>query len=56
MQFIISDIHGCFYTLEKLIHRLDRLDPKASLIFVGDYMDRGLHSNMVMDYLLDLKE
>lgn len=37
--FIIDDIHGCFYTLEKMPplwqHQVQKL------IFAGDYIDRG---------------
>lgn len=56
MEHVISDIHGCFYTLEKLIDRIERLDSSPKFIFIGDYFDRGLHSKEVLEYLLNLRE
>lgn len=54
-QFIaIGDIHGCLTPLEALI---DKLQPTAqeTLVFLGDYVDRGPNSKGVIDYLLKLR-
>jgi serine/threonine protein phosphatase 1 len=56
MLFLISDIHGCFYTLQKLIDKVLVLDRTAEFVFLGDYVDRGLHSKLVIDYLLELQK
>jgi len=48
--YVIGDVHGCFYTLEKLTKQLP-LD--ATIIFVGDLCDRGLHSKEVIDYVIN---
>lgn len=56
MNIIFGDIHGCFYTLEKLLHRVHKLDPNAKLIFIGDYVDRGHHNKEVVDLLLSLQK
>ena len=51
----IGDIHGCRDQLEKLLGRI-AYDPAAdTLVFVGDYIDRGPHSRGVIDTLLKLK-
>lgn len=53
--FAIGDIHGCD---EKLIHLLDRLPfdrQTDTLIFLGDYINRGPRSRHVIDLLLDLE-
>jgi len=50
----IGDIHGC---LDKLISLMDIIDinhQKDTLVFVGDYIDRGPQSKEVVDYLIDL--
>lgn len=46
--FIIGDIHGCYFTFSKL---LEYWDPnKEYLISVGDLIDRGHHSALVIDH------
>ncbi len=51
--FIIGDIHGCFQPLEKLILQI----PKSThtLVFLGDYIDRGPDSQKVVSRILELK-
>ena len=51
----IGDIHGCLKTLDVL---LERLSPGAddTLVFVGDYIDRGPDSKGVIDRMLELGE
>lgn len=47
---IISDIHGCYYTLLRLIKKL----PKGiQIIFAGDLIDRGPNSKEVVQYAID---
>ncbi len=56
MNYIaIGDIHGCLDPLQRLIHTLN---PKRTdtLIFLGDYVDRGPNSKGVIDYLIELKK
>lgn len=56
--FAIGDIHGCFDKLTELIKIVEKhLDPdKDSLVFLGDYVDRGPNSFEVVEYLIKLKE
>ena len=52
--FAVGDIHGCF---DKLISLMDTIyiDPKQdTLLFMGDYIDRGPDSKEVVDYMIDL--
>ena len=48
MTWIIGDIHGCYDELNELLSLLPTED---RLIFVGDYVDRGPHSNKVIERL-----
>ena len=53
--FAVGDIHGCD---EKLIRLMDRLPfdrQTDTVIFLGDYINRGPQSRKVIDYLLDLE-
>lgn len=53
--FAIGDIHGCLDKLQGLMKILP-IDPgQDTLVFVGDYIDRGPASREVIDYVLDLK-
>lgn len=56
MVYVISDLHGCFYTLEKLLKKIRTKDSDAQLVFVGDYIDRGLHSKQVIDLVIELQK
>jgi serine/threonine protein phosphatase 1 len=52
--FIVGDIHGCSQELEALVAGLP-LQAEDRLIFLGDYIDRGLESQEVVEFLLRLK-
>jgi len=53
--FAIGDIHGC---LDKLKDLLQKIDPGLddTLIFLGDYIDRGYASSDVVDFLIDFAD
>jgi len=53
--FAIGDIHGCFQKLKGLMDRLDVNYDRDTLIFLGDYIDRGPDSFQVVEYLIHLK-
>lgn len=56
MAFIaIGDIHGCSVTLEALLTELAPTS-EDTLIFIGDYIDRGPDSKGVIDLLLAYKQ
>ena len=49
--FAIGDIHGELKQLLTVMGKLPRLDHQDTLVFLGDYIDRGPHSKQVVDYL-----
>ena len=51
--FIIGDIHGEIRLLEKLLKEMDTYKTEE-LVFVGDFIDRGPHSRLVIDRLMSL--
>lgn len=51
----VGDIHGEIELLEKLWRKL-KFNPKHDeVIFLGDYIDRGVHSKEVVEFVRDLK-
>lgn len=50
---VIGDIHGEIRSLERAIDRIR--DWPATVIFAGDYVNRGAHSREVLDLLVELK-
>ncbi|KAJ1419514.1 Serine/threonine-specific protein phosphatase/bi [Sesbania bispinosa] len=55
----IGDIHGFFTKLQNLWSNLENsIDPSefqtATIIFLGDYCDRGPHTRQVIDFLIAL--
>jgi serine/threonine protein phosphatase 1 len=56
MNYIaIGDIHGCLNPLQRLIQTLNP-KPSDTLVFLGDYIDRGPNAKGVIDYLIELKK
>ncbi len=55
-QWVIPDIHGCARTLTALVEQLIVPDASDTLIFIGDYIDRGPDSKGVIDYIIKLGE
>ena len=58
--YAIGDVHGCARTLDALLDRLAEdaggaLGPANTLVFVGDYVDRGPASPQVLDRMLELE-
>ena len=54
--FAIGDIHGCLDQLQRLMELVTINPERDTLVFIGDYIDRGPDSRGVVDYVLDLKE
>jgi serine/threonine protein phosphatase 1 len=59
-QFVVAvgDVHGRLDLLEMLWHQIDAASRLSSarqrtLVFVGDYIDRGMHSAELIDRLLE---
>lgn len=53
--YAIGDIHGC---MDKLLSLMDNIRLRAetdTLVFLGDYIDRGPNSYEVVEYLIELQ-
>lgn len=46
--YIISDVHGCYYSLMDLINKLPK---DANFIFLGDLIDKGSHIIKIIDFV-----
>ena len=57
--FAIGDIHGCLNQLvsihEQILNYKNYKKEEDLLIYIGDYIDRGLKSKQVIDQILQLK-
>ena len=51
---IVGDIHGQFYDLVNFYEKL-RKPPSMHLLFLGDYVDRGIYSIEVLAFIFALK-
>ncbi len=54
--FAIGDIHGCHRPLVQLLNKIDPDPERDTLVFLGDYIDRGLESKEVISLIIDLKK
>ncbi len=54
--FAIGDIHGCISNLMTIMDMIDIDIQNDTLIFIGDYIDRGPDSRGVVDFVLELKK
>jgi serine/threonine protein phosphatase 1 len=53
--FAFGDIHGCPEELGALLKAID-LGAEDTVIFIGDYVDRGPSAKDVLEILIDLKD
>jgi serine/threonine protein phosphatase 1 len=61
MIYAIGDIHGTYVKLIRLyqkimLHMKYNGVKRATIIFLGDYVDRGPHPHKVFDFLMNLKD
>jgi serine/threonine protein phosphatase 1 len=54
MNFVIGDIHGELDKLKLLMKNIFSLDSRPSLIFIGDYLDKGDNPYGTLKYLNSL--
>ena len=54
--FAIGDIHGCYDQLKALVEKIPIDFFHDTLLFIGDYIDRGNDSKGVIDILIKLME
>lgn len=54
--FAIGDIHGCLFKLKEMMPLLE-IDPvDDTIVFLGDYIDRGPDARGVVDFILSIKK
>jgi len=54
MKYVIGDIHGEYTKLKSLMQFISKKDKSPSLVFIGDYVDKGENPKKCLDYLLEL--
>jgi serine/threonine protein phosphatase 1 len=54
--FVIGDIHGDRAALDRLLDRLPTLHPDDTIVFLGDYVDRGPNPLGVIERVQHLQE
>lgn len=54
--FVIGDIHGEYESLQRLLGKLPTLEAEDTLVFLGDYVDRGPDSARVVDFVRRLPQ
>jgi serine/threonine protein phosphatase 1 len=52
--FVVGDVHGCARELKLLLNKLP-LTSKSTVVFLGDYIDRGPESRQVVETILELR-
>lgn len=52
--YVVGDIHGKYSALKLILNRILPLRKQDLLIFLGDYVDRGPHSYLVINELIKL--
>lgn len=50
--FAIGDIHGCIDPLTRMLERIEAYASEGTVVFLGDYVDRGPDSKAVLDRLI----
>lgn len=50
--YVIADIHGRYDLLQAALHRIEASPSGGTIVFTGDYVDRGPASKQVMDRLM----
>jgi serine/threonine protein phosphatase 1 len=54
--FAVGDIHGCTIKLEKLISGIAIDDQDDTVVFLGDYIDRGQDSRGVVEFIINFQK
>lgn len=53
LTFAIGDIHGCIEPMRRLLTRIEAYSSGGTVVFLGDYVDRGPDSKGVIDLVMD---
>ena len=53
--FVVPDIHGEYKKLVDIMEKINKVrKPKETIVFLGDYIDRGDRSKDVVNYMFEL--
>jgi bis(5'-nucleosyl)-tetraphosphatase (symmetrical) len=52
--YVIGDIHGCFDELQRLLDKINFSASDDTLVFVGDLINRGMHSLKTLEFIYAL--
>lgn len=55
-RIAIGDIHGCFYAFKSLLQEQLIITRMDQIFLLGDTIDRGCNSALVLDLILDLQK
>lgn len=55
-NIVVGDVHGCFYTLKKLLFEVVKISSDDFVYFLGDLIDRGPRVKETLDFVIDLWE
>jgi serine/threonine protein phosphatase 1 len=53
--YVVGDVHGCVRTFRKLVEDKLQVNKKDYLFLLGDYIDKGVDSKGVLDFIIELK-
>lgn len=54
--FVIGDIHGALDPFRGLLHVIEQVEERPTVVCVGDYIDRGDQSNAILGLLFRLTQ
>lgn len=54
--YVIADIHGCARALRTLLEKIEPDEELDTIVFLGDYINRGADSRAVIDMVLEVKQ
>jgi len=54
-RIAIGDVHGCYYTLKRLLEDKVGVTKEDQIFLLGDIIDKGENSSLVLDLILELK-
>ncbi len=52
MHYVIGDVHGCYKELMLLFKKIEKKDPDAKFIIIGDLIERGPDTLKIIDWAL----
>lgn len=54
-RLAIGDIHGCYKTFIQLVEQKIGFTKNDALYLLGDYIDRGKNSKLVLDWIINMR-